>query len=63
MESLSIVIPTYNEKKNLIKLSQSIKKYLKLKKYEVIFVDDNSNDGSLEILKEIKKNNKKFKYI
>lgn len=63
MKNLSIIIPIFNECNNLLKLSQLIKKNIKLKKYEAIFVDDNSNDGSLEILKLIRKKNKNFKYF
>ena len=63
MLSISVVIPIYNEKKNLIKLSKLIIKHVNLKRYEVIFVDDNSFDGSIEILKKLKKKNKKFRYI
>ncbi|MGB9883252.1 MAG: glycosyltransferase [Microgenomates group bacterium] len=58
---LSIVIPTYNEAKNIIKL---INRILSLnEKVEIIIVDDNSPDGTA---KEIIKNfyaNKKIKLI
>ena len=63
MKNLSIIIPIYNESKNLRKLSGLISKSIKLRNYEVIFVDDNSNDGSLEVLKLIKKKNRNFKYF
>ncbi len=42
--SLSIIIPVLNEKKNLINLTNKIYKNTKGLKVEVIFVDDNSND-------------------
>ncbi len=63
MKSLSIIIPTFNECKNLRKLTKLLKFNLKIKKYEVIFVDDDSFDGSLDVLKDIKKKNKKFNFI
>ena len=63
MKNLSIVIPIYNESRNLKKLSELISKFIKLKNYEVIFVDDNSNDGSLEVLKLINRKNRNFKYF
>lgn len=58
----SIIIPLYREKKNLIKLIFSLNKYLKsLKiKYEVLFIDDDSRDGSLELFEKNKKKNMKF---
>jgi len=52
----SIVIPTYNEALNISKLIRSIYKYVKLdkKNYEIIIVDDNSNDNILHIVKVLK---------
>ena len=40
INELSIIIPIYNEEKNIKKLSNLIKKNLKIKKFEIIFVDD-----------------------
>ena len=60
---ISIIIPIFNEKKNIIKLINEIKKKLIFIKYEVIFVDDNSTDGSIDILKRIKFIDKRFGYI
>jgi len=48
----SIVIPVYNEERNILPLYNSIKKALKSLTYDLIFVDDGSTDGSV---KEIKK--------
>ena len=42
MSGLSIVIPIFNEKNNLVKLSHLIYKFVKIKNFELIFVDDNS---------------------
>jgi len=55
MNGLSIIIPIYREKKNLLKLVRSIFKKVKIKKFELIFIDDDSQDGSYEILKKLKK--------
>ena len=62
MMSLSIIIPTYNEVKQLkytIKKLQSLKK--KIKEYELIFIDDFSNDGSYQQLVLFKKKDSKIK--
>ena len=59
----SIIIPTYNEKKNLEHLIYKIKKNLKKLIYEIIIIDDNSYDGSKNILKNIKSKNNKFNYF
>lgn len=56
---ISIIVPTYNESKNILKFYKNIKK-IKFK-YELIFVDDNSLDHSTEIFKKIK--NKKVKFF
>ena len=63
MIKISIVIPVYKEFNNIEKLSLKIQKYLKNTTYEVIFVDDSSNDGSKELLKKINKKYKNFNYI
>ena len=63
MNNLSVVIPIFEERKNIIKLINGIKKNIKITKYEIIFVDDNSQDGTEEILKKINKKNKKIKYF
>ena len=61
INEISVVIPILNEEKNLIKLINSIKKVrrkIKLKNFEVIFIDDNSTDGTEKLMKSIiKKNN------
>ena len=42
--SLSIIIPALNEKKNIKPLTEKIIKNLKKFRFEIIFVDDQSND-------------------
>jgi len=55
---LSLVIPIYNEEKNLKLLYQKIKEALteKFNDFEIIFVDDGSQDKSFSALKEIANN-------
>ncbi len=62
---LSIIIPLYNEEESVNPLVNEIKKALKQVDvaYEIIFVDDGSNDNSLNFVKEICKQDKRFKYI
>lgn len=58
MKKFSIVIPIYNEYENIISLHTEIInsiKYIKNTEFEIIFIDDASNDGSKDLLKEIKK--------
>ncbi|NIM94148.1 MAG: glycosyltransferase [Anaerolineales bacterium] len=50
---LSVVIPVYNERDNLMPLHESLRKALDGYSYELVFVDDGSKDGSDEVLQEI----------
>ncbi|HVT01390.1 MAG TPA: glycosyltransferase [Patescibacteria group bacterium] len=64
--SLSVVIPSFNEMTNLRKgVLEKVERYLRRNKYdfEVIIVDDGSNDGSREFVKAFIKDNKEFKLI
>ena len=59
--SYSLILPTYNEKNHIIKLISQLINLLKKtkKKFEIIVVDDNSKDGTAQIIKK-KKFNKRF---
>jgi glycosyltransferase involved in cell wall biosynthesis len=52
MTDLSLIIPVYNEAQNLPLLYDSIKQVMQpiKQKWEVVFVDDGSTDGSLDVL-------------
>ena len=52
---LSVIIPVLNEKNNILPLTKKIKKNLKRFKFEIIFVDDSSTDGSIKLLIKLKK--------
>ncbi len=60
---LSIIIPIFNEKNNILVLTNKILFNLVKIKYEIIFVDDNSPDNSRKILNELRKKYKFFKPI
>ena len=59
MDKFTIVIPVYNEVKNLRILIPKIYKELKNIKFELIIVDDSSDDGTSLTLKKFKKKNLK----
>jgi|TARA_B100001971_G_scaffold41093_1_gene36122 dolichol-phosphate mannosyltransferase len=60
---LSIVIPVYNEKINLKILIPKIYQILKVKKFEILIVDDDSKDGTRQLLKKMSLLYKNLKYI
>lgn len=55
---LSIVIPVYNEKKNINELVERIENSLKNNEYEIVFVDDSTDDTTNAIMDLTKKDNK-----
>ena len=61
MSKFTIIIPVYNEAKNLKILVPKIYKELKNIIFELIIVDDNSSDETCNVLKKFKKNN--FRHI
>lgn len=64
MKSISIVIPTFNESKNIPLLTLAIIRNVpKNYNYEIIFVDDNSPDGTFEIIRKMGSKNKRIKGI
>ena len=54
------MLPVLNEEKNINKLILLLKKYLSGISHELIFVDDNSLDGTFDLIKKIK--NKKISF-
>lgn len=58
----SIIVPAYNVVEYLPRFYQSIIEQT-FKNFEVIFVNDGSTDETLEIFKELSKNDKNIKYL
>ena len=56
-----LIIPTLNEKKNITTLVNKIKRINQ--KIDILFVDDNSTDGTREEILYLKKKNKSIYYI
>ena len=52
MSEVSIVIPTYNESENIVNVLNEIELKLAGHNYEIIVVDDNSPDGTSELVKK-----------
>lgn len=55
--NILIVIPTYNEALNVEKLVNEIKNNLQDERFSILFVDDNSNDGTIDLINKLKQEN------
>lgn len=60
---LSIIIPVYNEEKNIDALVKRLMPAIADYRYELIFVDDGSTDATTHIIKNIAQSNKAIKLI
>ena len=65
MSLTSVIVPIFNEEKNIKNFHNSIISVVKQMKneYEIVFVDDGSTDCSLKIIKELISVDEKIKYI
>ncbi|MBN1253880.1 MAG: glycosyltransferase family 2 protein [Deltaproteobacteria bacterium] len=65
MKVISVVIPIFNEERNIAPLYRGLKAVLEgmEAEYEVIFIDDGSDDASSEVLQGLAKNDKRAKVI
>jgi dolichol-phosphate mannosyltransferase len=50
---LSIIVPTFNERENVEPLLERLQAVLKDTAFEVVFVDDDSPDGTAELIRQI----------
>ncbi len=53
-ETISLIIPTFNEHDNIVPLVTRISRALSGRSYEIIFIDDNSGDGTAEVASSLK---------
>ncbi len=60
---LSFIIPVFNEKQSLQPLYSEILENIDNYKYEIIFIDDGSSDGSFEVMQELAGKDKNVKII
>jgi dolichol-phosphate mannosyltransferase len=60
-KELLIIIPTYNEKNNISIIVKNI--FFYLKNFTLLFIDDNSPDGTQFVIKDFIKKNKNIKLI
>lgn len=65
MNTISIVIPVFNEQENLLELTGELEEVLSpiMPDYEIILVDDASTDLSLPIMKKLAEKDPRIKYL
>ena len=52
-KTISLIIPTYNERNNIIPLVERIHHALSNYDYRILFIDDNSRDGTAELINSL----------
>lgn len=65
-EKISIIVPCYNEQESLpifYKEVDKVSKEMKTLDFEFLFVNDGSKDGTLKILRDLSKKDKRVRYI
>lgn len=62
---ISVVLPTYNEKGNIVRLMQLLAQALRTagREFELIVVDDNSPDGTADAVREAQKETREIRLI
>jgi len=50
---LSIVVPTFNERDNVEKLIEHIERALPDVRWEILFIDDDSPDGTADVVRAL----------
>lgn len=67
MKKVSVLIPCYNEKENVVPMSEAIANLFetdcKQYDYELLFIDNDSTDGTRDLLRQICAKNSKVKAI
>lgn len=66
-EKISIVVPCYNEEETICDFYETTKSVLEeqmqLKRYEILFVDDGSEDKTAEIIRELSIRNEQVEFL
>lgn len=63
MAEYAVIIPTLNEKDNVAEIAGRIRSLFPADDWELIFVDDNSRDGTLEELYKLARQDSRIRYI
>ena len=60
---LSIIVPTFNEQSNIVELLKRIDATLDLGGWEIVFVDDDSPDGTAALIREIARGDSRVRVL
>ena len=60
---LSVIIPTLNERPNIEELVRRLDLCLDGVDWEVVFVDDDSTDGTLDVLQDLARRDRRVRYL
>jgi dolichol-phosphate mannosyltransferase len=60
---VSIIIPTLNERDNVREIVSRLDNALAGQAWEVVFVDDDSSDGTLEVLHDVSRSDPRVRYL
>ena len=60
---LSVIVPTLDERENVARVAEALKRALDGSAFEIVFVDDDSTDGTLDELAALAKGDKRIRFI
>ena len=60
---IAVILPTFNERDNLVALIESIGQVLQGEDWEILVVDDNSPDGTSAVARELGENDRRVRCI
>ena len=60
---ISLIVPIWNEEKNILPFLSAVKENLRDELYEIIFVADPCTDKTIEVVKQEARNSKLIKLI
>src|ERR1700683_3130294 len=60
---VSVIIPTLNERDNVHEIVSRLGKALAGQTWEVVFVDDDSGDGTLEVLHDLSRSDPRVRFL
>ena len=63
LPTLSVVVPTFNERDNVAKLYRKLEAVLGEVAWEVVFVDDNSPDGTWSIVRDLARQDSRVRCV